>query len=129
MVPVVRHAETRDLWDCAAELTRLSEAARTGTATREELTGSTITITALGALGGIVSTPIINQPEVAIVGVNKIIDAPAMGRPCLRTSQDDEFILVFRSPRHRRLGRRGLRTAHEGAVGDARHDLHGGLSR
>jgi 2-oxoisovalerate dehydrogenase E2 component (dihydrolipoyl transacylase) len=75
-VPVVRHAESRDLWDCAAELTRLSEAARTGTATREELTGSTITVTSLGALGGLVSTPVINHPEVAIVGVNKIIVRP-----------------------------------------------------
>ncbi len=75
-VPVVRHAEARDLWDSAAELARLSEAARTGTATREELTGSTITITSLGALGGIVTTPIINHPEVAIIGVNKIMVRP-----------------------------------------------------
>jgi 2-oxoisovalerate dehydrogenase E2 component (dihydrolipoyl transacylase) len=76
MVPVVRHAEARDLWDCAAELTRLAEAAKAGTATREELTGSTITITSLGALGGLVSTPVINHPEVAIVGVNKIAVRP-----------------------------------------------------
>jgi 2-oxoisovalerate dehydrogenase E2 component (dihydrolipoyl transacylase) len=73
LVPVVRHVETLDLWDCAAEVARLAEAARTGTATREELSGSTITITSLGALGGVVSTPIINHPEVAIVGVNKIM--------------------------------------------------------
>jgi 2-oxoisovalerate dehydrogenase E2 component (dihydrolipoyl transacylase) len=76
LVPVVRHVETLDLWDCAAEVTRLAEAARTGTATREELTGSTITITSLGAMGGVVSTPIINHPEVAIVGVNKIMMRP-----------------------------------------------------
>jgi len=76
MVPVVRHAEARGLWDCAAELTRLSEAARSGTATREELAGSTITITSLGAMGGIVTTPVINHPEVAIVGVNKIAVRP-----------------------------------------------------
>ena len=76
MVPVVRHAEARDLWDCAAELNRLAEAARTGTATREELTGSTITITSLGAMGGIVTTPVINHPEVAIVGVNKMAVRP-----------------------------------------------------
>ncbi len=75
-VPVVRHAEARDLWDSAAELARLAEAARTGAATREELTGSTITITSLGALGGVVTTPIINHPEVAIVGVNKIMVRP-----------------------------------------------------
>jgi 2-oxoisovalerate dehydrogenase E2 component (dihydrolipoyl transacylase) len=76
MVPVVRHAEARDLWDCALELNRLAAAAKSGMATREELTGSTITITSLGALGGIVSTPIINHPEVAIVGVNKIAVKP-----------------------------------------------------
>ena len=76
MVPVVRHAEARGLWDCACELNRLAEAAKSGTATREELTGSTITITSLGALGGIVSTPVINHPEVAIVGVNKLAVRP-----------------------------------------------------
>jgi 2-oxoisovalerate dehydrogenase E2 component (dihydrolipoyl transacylase) len=72
MVPVAHHVEARDLWDCAAEVVRLSEAARTGKATREELSGSTITITSLGAMGGIVTTPVINHPEVAIIGVNKM---------------------------------------------------------
>ena len=76
MVPVVRHCETRSLWDCAAEMQRLAEAAREGRATRAELTGSTITITSLGALGGIVTTPVINRPEVAIVGVNKEVVRP-----------------------------------------------------
>jgi 2-oxoisovalerate dehydrogenase E2 component (dihydrolipoyl transacylase) len=76
MVPVVRHAEALDLWACAAEVARLSGAARAGTASRDELTGSTITITSLGPMGGIVSTPIINYPEVAIVGVNKIAVRP-----------------------------------------------------
>ena len=76
MVPVLRHAETRDLWACAAEVLRLSEAARNGKAAREELTGSTITITSLGALGGIVSTPVINHPEVAIIGVNRMVERP-----------------------------------------------------
>ena len=76
LVPVVRHVESLDLWDCAAEVARLAEAARTGSATREELSGSTITITSLGAMGGVVSTPIINHPEVAIVGVNKIMTRP-----------------------------------------------------
>jgi 2-oxoisovalerate dehydrogenase E2 component (dihydrolipoyl transacylase) len=76
MVPVVRHAEARDIWDCAAEIARLAEAARNGTATREELSGSTITITSLGAMGGLVTTPVINHPEVAIVGVNKIAVRP-----------------------------------------------------
>ena len=76
VVPVVRHAEARDIWACGAELNRLAEAARAGTATREELSGSTITITSLGAIGGIVTTPVINHPEVAILGVNKIMVRP-----------------------------------------------------
>ena len=76
LVPVLRHAEARDLWDCAAEVARLADTARTGRATRDELTGSTITITSLGALGGIVSTPVINHPEVAIVGVNRMAERP-----------------------------------------------------
>ncbi|MBX5067014.1 dihydrolipoamide acetyltransferase family protein [Rhizobium lentis] len=75
-VPVVRHAEARGIWDCAAEMVRLADAARSGTATRDELSGSTITISSLGALGGIVSTPVINHPEVAIIGVNKIATRP-----------------------------------------------------
>ena len=76
MVPVVRHAEALDLWESGAELSRLADAAKAGTATREELTGSTITITSLGAMGGVVTTPIINHPEVAIVGVNKMMVRP-----------------------------------------------------
>ena len=76
MVPVIRHAETLDLWACAAEIGRLAEAARTGKASRDELTGSTITLTSLGALGGIVSTPVINHPEVGIVGVNRMVERP-----------------------------------------------------
>ena len=76
IVPVVRHAEARGLWDLAAEIGRVASAARTGSATRQELSGSTITITSLGALGGLVTTPIINQPEVAIVGVNKLETRP-----------------------------------------------------
>jgi len=77
-VPVVRHAEARGLRDLAAEIRRVSDAAKTGRATREELTGSTITVTSLGKLGGIVSTPIINAPELAIIGVNKAIDRPVI---------------------------------------------------
>ena len=76
MVPVIHHAEARDIWDCAAELARVSEAARNGQANRDELTGSTITITSLGPLGAIATTPVINHPEVAIVGVNKIAVRP-----------------------------------------------------
>ncbi len=76
IVPVLRHAETLDVWQMANEIRRLAEAARSGKAPREELSGSTITLTSLGALGGIVSTPIINAPEVAIVGVNKMVERP-----------------------------------------------------
>ncbi|TIQ27354.1 MAG: 2-oxo acid dehydrogenase subunit E2 [Mesorhizobium sp.] len=76
VVPVVKHAEARDLWDCAAEVNRLAEAAKSGTASRDELSGSTITITSLGAMGGVATTPVINYPEVAIVGVNKMMVRP-----------------------------------------------------
>jgi 2-oxoisovalerate dehydrogenase E2 component (dihydrolipoyl transacylase) len=76
VVPVVKHVEARDLWGCGAELSRLAEAAKAGTATRDELSGSTITITSLGAMGGVVTTPVINHPEVAIIGVNKIMVRP-----------------------------------------------------
>lgn len=76
MVPVLRHSETLDLWSCAAEVLRLAEAARSGKAARDELSGSTITLTSLGALGGIVATPVINHPEVAIVGVNRVVERP-----------------------------------------------------
>ncbi len=78
MVPVVRHAEARDPWSCAAEVARLSAAARAGKASRDDLSGSTITITSLGPLGGIVSTPVINPPEVAIVAVNRIVERPVI---------------------------------------------------
>ena len=78
MVPVVRDAEGRDLWENAAELARLAEAARAGTAAREELTGSTITITSLGPLGGVSHFPVINHPEVAILGPNRIIERPVV---------------------------------------------------
>ena len=78
MVPVVRHAEARSLWGTAEEIARLATAARTGKASREELSGSTITLTSLGALGGIVSTPVLNLPEVAIVGVNRIVERPVV---------------------------------------------------
>ena len=80
MVPVVRHAEAKDLWAIGAEVARLADAARSGKAARDELSGSTITLTSLGALGGIVSTPVINHPEVAIVGVNRIVERAVFQR-------------------------------------------------
>ncbi len=78
MVPVLRHAEARDLWENAGEIARLAGRARDGKAARDELIGSTITVSSLGPLGGIVSTPVINPPEVAIVGVNKIVERPVV---------------------------------------------------
>lgn len=78
MVPVVRHAEALDIWESARELARVTKAARDGKATRDELTGSTITLTSLGALGGIAATPVINRPEVAIIGPNKLADRPVV---------------------------------------------------
>ncbi|MCV6588054.1 MAG: 2-oxo acid dehydrogenase subunit E2, partial [Marinobacterium sp.] len=78
MVPVVRHTEALDIWQSATELSRLSAAARDGSARGDELSGSTVTITSLGAIGGIVTTPVINAPETAIVGVNKLQEKPVV---------------------------------------------------
>ena len=78
MVPVVRNADRRSLWELAAEVLRLSDAARTGKAGRDELSGSTFTISSLGPMGGVTSTPVINRPEVAIVAVNKVEEKPVV---------------------------------------------------
>ena len=78
MVPVLRQAQSLDLWASSATIARLAATARDGKALRDELMGSTITVTSLGKLGGIASTPIINHPEVAIVGVNRIVARPAV---------------------------------------------------
>ena len=76
MVPVIRDAQDRNLWQLAQEITRLAQAARDGTAKSSELSGSTITLTSLGALGGVATTPVINRPEVAIIGPNRIVERP-----------------------------------------------------
>jgi 2-oxoisovalerate dehydrogenase E2 component (dihydrolipoyl transacylase) len=76
MVPVVRQAQTLNLWDCSEAIAQLAAKARAGKATRDQLSGSTLTVTSLGKLGGIVTTPVINHPEVAIVGVNRIVARP-----------------------------------------------------
>ena len=76
MVPVIRDAQDKNVWQLASEITRLAEAARTGKAKVEELTGGTLTVTSLGPLGGIATTPVINRPEVAIIGPNKIVERP-----------------------------------------------------
>ena len=74
IVPVVRHAEALDVWALADEIARLARACREGAAKKEELSGSTLTLTSLGTLGGVSHTPVINRPETAIVGPNKIIE-------------------------------------------------------
>lgn len=76
MVPVIRNAESRNIWQLASEIVRLADAARSGKATSDELSGSTLTITSLGPLGGIATTPVINRPEVAIIGPNKVVERP-----------------------------------------------------
>jgi 2-oxoisovalerate dehydrogenase E2 component (dihydrolipoyl transacylase) len=78
IVPVVKHAEARDVWDTALEVTRVSSAARENKAGKDDLSGSTITITSLGTLGGVATTPVINYPEVAIIGPNAIIERPVV---------------------------------------------------
>ena len=76
MVPVIRDAQAKNLWQLAREIGRLAEAARDGSAKSEELSGSTLTLTSLGPLGGVATTPVINRPEVAIIGPNRIIERP-----------------------------------------------------
>ncbi len=78
MVPVIRDAQDKDLWTLALDILRLAEAARTGKAARGELSGSTITLSSLGPMGGVVSTPVINRPEVAITAVNKVEEKPVV---------------------------------------------------
>ena len=87
MVPVLRQAQTLDLWACADAIAQLAVRARSGKATRDELTGSTLTITSLGKLGGIVSTPVINHPEVAIVGINRIVARPMVREGLVQVRQ------------------------------------------
>ena len=100
MVPVLRDARARDLWSSAAEIARLADGARSGKLVRDELTGSTITVTSLGKLGGIASTPIINHPEVAIVGVNRIVTRPVIrdgavvARPLMNLSSSFDHRIV-----------------------------------
>lgn len=85
MVPVIRHVESLTFWECAYQVQQVTARARNGNAGKEELTGSTITITSLGALGGIVSTPIINHPEVAIIGINKAQERQVVGNDRVTT--------------------------------------------
>lgn len=92
LVPVIRHAETLSLWDCARELVRMTTLAREGNASRDQMSGSTITLTSLGALGGIAATPIINFPEVAILGPNKLVERAMVEGGNSLPAKDDEPI-------------------------------------
>ena len=87
MVPVIRDAQDMNVWQLASEITRLAEAARTGKAKVEELTGGTLTVTSLGPLGGIATTPVINRPEVAIIGPNKIVERPVFDGDDIRRAK------------------------------------------
>jgi 2-oxoisovalerate dehydrogenase E2 component (dihydrolipoyl transacylase) len=87
MVPVIRDAQAKNVWQLAREITRLAEAARTGKAKSEELSGSTLTVTSLGPLGGIATTPVINRPEVAIIGPNKIVERPVFDGDDIRRAK------------------------------------------
>ena len=78
MVPVIRDAQSKSVWQLARDIVRLADAAKTGKAAREELSGSTITLSSLGPMGGITSTPVINRPEVAIIAVNKVQELPVI---------------------------------------------------
>ena len=100
LVPVLRDAAALDLWACAAEIAQLAEGARAGKLARDQLSGSTLTLTSLGRLGGIVSTPVINHPEVAIVGVNRIVQRPVIrdgsvvARPMMNLSSSFDHRVV-----------------------------------
>ena len=87
MVPVIRDAQAKNVWQLASEITRLAEAARTGKASSAELSGSTLTVTSLGPLGGIATTPVINRPEVAIIGPNKIVERPVFDGDDIRRAK------------------------------------------
>jgi 2-oxoisovalerate dehydrogenase E2 component (dihydrolipoyl transacylase) len=87
MVPIIRDAQAKNVWQLAAEITRLAEAARTGKATSAEMSGGTLTITSLGPLGGIATTPVINRPEVAIIGPNRIIERPVFDGDDIRRAK------------------------------------------
>jgi 2-oxoisovalerate dehydrogenase E2 component (dihydrolipoyl transacylase) len=87
MVPVIRNAHNRNVWQLAMEISRLAEAARDGSAKSEELSGGTITLTSLGPLGGIATTPVINRPEVAIIGPNKIVERPVFDGDDIRRAK------------------------------------------
>ena len=103
-VPVIRDAQDKNVWQLASEIGRLAEAARAGKLKPDEMGGGTITVTSLGPLGGIATTPVINRPEVAIIGPNKIVERPVFDGDEIRPRQADEPVDQLRPPRRRWLG-------------------------
>ena len=93
MVPVIRNAQSMNVWQLASEIVRLAEAARSGKAKSEELSGSTLTVTSLGPLGGIATTPVINRPEVAIIGPNRVIERPVIRNGEIVAALDKTIVL------------------------------------
>ena len=122
IVPVVKHAEARDIWESAREVARVATAARENKAAKDELSGSTITITSLGALGGLATTPVINYPEVAIIGPNAIIDRPVVrgGQIVVRKMMNLSSSFDHRESRVRRGA---VHPAHQGPAGASGGDL------
>ena len=118
MVPVIRDAQDRNVWQLASEIRRLAEAARSGKAKSEELSGSTLTLTSLGPLGGVATTPVINRPEVAIIGPNRIVERPVPGQGG-RRGKADESVNQLRPSRGRWLGRGELRAGGAQIAGSA----------
>ncbi len=123
-VPVVRHAEAMDLWQAAREMRRITEAARNHSISRDELTGSTFTVTSLGRMGGLAATPIINHPEVAILGINKATDRPVVHQGPDRDPPDSACLRLVRPPRGRRRRRGDVHPVREGLSRAPGDDLH-----
>lgn len=124
MVPVVRQAQTLNLWACTEAIAQVAAKARAGKATRDELSGSTLTVTSLGKLGGIVTTPVINHLEVAIVGINRIVPWSVGARRHGAGAADDEPLGVLRSPGGGWGGRGGVHPAREAVPEDASDAVH-----
>lgn len=128
MVPVLRNAGDLGLWECAAEIRRLSAAARDGTATRDELSGSTVTLTSLGELGGIATTPVVNWRGSRDHRRKSHCGAASLARQPVCTAQDDEPVVILRPSCGGRARCGTLHRADQGSAGDARNALHRGLT-
>ena len=120
MVPVIRDADRQDLFEIARALAALSEKARAGKLTAAEMQGGSFTVSSLGGIGGTAFTPIINAPEVAILGVSRSSQKPVFDAGVVRAAADAAAVAVLRSPRHRRCGGGALRRVPEQDLGDVK---------